>query len=96
MHVTLVHVWVAPEHLDDFITATKANYEASIKEPGNLRFDVLQSTDDPCYFILYEAYSTPDDAAAHKLTSHYQTWRDAVADWMAKPRSGVKYKRLFP
>ena len=94
MHVTTVHIHVKPDHVDDFIKASLANAEASSKEPGNCRFDLLQSADDPCRFILYEAYATPEDAAAHKLTPHYNTWRDTVADWMAEPRQGVQYKGL--
>jgi len=94
MHVTLVHVHVKPDHVDDFIKASLANAAASAKEPGNRRFDVLQSAEDPCRFILYEAYATPEDSAAHKETPHYKAWREAVADWMAEPRQGVTYKGL--
>ncbi len=94
MHVTLVHVHVKAEHVDDFITASLANSAASSKEPGNRRFDVLQSTDDPTRFVLYEAYASPEDAAAHKQTEHYMSWRETVADWMAEPRQGVQYKGL--
>ena len=94
MHVALVHVHVKADHMDDFIKASLANAEASVKEPGNRRFDVLQSADDPCRFILYEAYATPEDSAAHKETPHYKAWREAVADWMAEPRQGVTYKGL--
>lgn len=96
MQVTLVHVQVKPEHIDDFIAATQLNHEASIQEPGNCRFDVLQSPDRPDCFILYEAYVSADAAAAHKSTSHYLIWRDTVADWMAEPRQGVSYNGLFP
>jgi len=96
VHVTLVHVHVKPEHLEDFVEATRLNHEASVREPGNLRFDVLQSAEDPCRFVLYEAYASAEDAAAHKKTAHYARWRDAVADWMAEPRVGVPYKGLFP
>lgn len=96
MYVTLVHVQVKPDHIDDFIAATKLNHEASIQEAGNRRFDVLQSPDKPTEFILYEAYATAEYAAAHKETSHYLTWRDGVADWMAQPRQGVRYEGLFP
>ncbi len=96
MHVTLVHVHVKPECVDAFIEATRANHEASVREPGNRRFDVLQSADDPCRFVLYEAYVSAEDAAAHKQTAHYQTWRDTVADMMAKPRKGEPYHGLLP
>jgi len=96
MHVVLVNVHVKPENVEDFIKATLENAEASVKEPGNRRFDLLQSADDPCRFVIYEAYATPEDAAAHKNTAHYKKWRDAVADWMAEPRFGVQYKGLTP
>jgi (4S)-4-hydroxy-5-phosphonooxypentane-2,3-dione isomerase len=96
MHVTLVHVHVKPEHVDDFIAATKANHEASVQEPGNLRFDVLQSAREPERFVLYEAYATAEAAAAHKEAAHYLAWRDRVAEWMASPRQGVLHIGLFP
>lgn len=96
MHVTLVHVQVKPAHIADFIAATRANHEASVTEPGNRRFDVLQDPADPGHFILYEAYASPADAAAHKETAHYARWRDRVADMMAEPRRGLPMTGLFP
>src|SRR4030067_2656027 len=66
MHVTLVHVQVKPDHVQDFINAACANHIGSVKEAGNRRFDILQSADDPARFVLYEAYASPEDAAAHK------------------------------
>ena len=96
MHVTLVHVYVKPNCLQQFIEATLANHEASVQEPGNRRFDVLQDPEDTDHFILYEAYATAEDAAAHKQTPHYAVWRDTVADMMAMPRKGVPMSCLFP
>ncbi len=94
MYVTLVHVQVRPENVEEFIDATLSNAAESVREPGNVRFDVLQSAEDACRFVLYEAYETPDDAAAHKGTMHYQRWKEAVAEWMAEPRLGVVYRGL--
>lgn len=96
MQVTIVHVHVKPSHIDDFIEACRLNHEASIKEPGNRRFDVLQSDLNPEKFVLYEAYENAEEAAKHKETEHYQRWRDTVADWMAEPRLGKPFTGLFP
>ena len=96
MHTTLVHVRVKPEHIGDFIAATQRNHEASIQELGNRRFDILQSTENPSHFTLYEAYLSAEAAAAHKETAHYLSWRDSVAGWMAEPRQSVRYNGLFP
>jgi (4S)-4-hydroxy-5-phosphonooxypentane-2,3-dione isomerase len=96
MNVTLVHVRVRPERVEAFIDATRANHEASIREPGNLRFDVLRAADDPTRFVLYEAYVDAAAAAAHKDTPHYLEWRETVADWMAEPRRGEPFVGIFP
>lgn len=96
MVVTLVHVSVKPEHVEDFIKATQLNHENSIQEPENMRFDILQDKQNPAKFILYEAYATEAGAAAHKQTAHYLTWRDAVAPWMAEPRQGISYTAIAP
>lgn len=96
MHVTLVKILVKPAHIEDFIAATHLNHEASVLESGNRRFDVLQSSENPDQFILYEAYASAEAAATHKETAHYLAWRDTVAEWMAQPRQGIRYDGLFP
>jgi autoinducer 2-degrading protein len=96
MLVTCVTIYVKPEHVADFIEASIANHEGSIKEPGNMRFDVLQCTGDPTRFLLYEAYESEEAAAAHKQTEHYLKWRDTVAAWMAKPREGIPHRVVRP
>lgn len=96
MIVTIVTVNVKPEKVNDFIAASTRNHKSSIQEPGNLRFDFLRSEDDPNRFVLYEAYQSREAAAAHKKTRHYLEWKDTVADWMAKSRTGDPYIVLEP
>jgi autoinducer 2-degrading protein len=96
MFVGCVTVFVLKEKIADFVEATRKNHEGSVKEPGNLRFDVLQSTVDPTRFLLYEAYESEEAAAAHKKTPHYLAWKSAVDPLMAKPREGVPHRVVFP
>ncbi|MFH1724398.1 MAG: antibiotic biosynthesis monooxygenase [Elusimicrobiota bacterium] len=96
MIVTTVTVYVKPEQVDGFIQASVENHEGAVKEPGNMRFDVLQCSADPAKFPLYEAYESEKAAAAHKNTAHYLKWKETVADWMAKPREGVPHKVIRP
>ena len=96
MYVTIVHVYVKSDFIKDFINASRLNHEASIRENGNRRFDVLQQEDDAGKFILYEAYDSQEAARRHKETEHYRIWRDTVADWMEKPRQGIVHNGLFP
>lgn len=96
MIATTVIVKVKPDRVDDFIQACIANHEASIQEPGNMRFDILQHEEDSSSFILYEAYASKEYAAAHKDTVHYKAWRSEVASMMAEPRQGIPYKAIRP
>jgi len=96
MQVTVVSVRVKPGHERDFIEATRRNHEASIRENGNRRFDVLQLESDSTCFVLYEAYASETDARAHKNTDHYARWRAEVEPWMAAPREATRYRGLFP
>jgi len=91
-----VHVHVKPEDIEAFKAATRINARLSLLEPGVLGFDVLQHTENPAKFVLVEIYRDPAAAAAHKETTHYPVWRDAVAPMMAEPRSSVKYQRVAP
>ncbi len=60
MIVTCVYVHVKPEAVNDFIEASVMNHKGSVKEPGNLRFDFVQQADDPCRFMLYEAFESEE------------------------------------
>jgi quinol monooxygenase YgiN len=91
MLVVMVHVEVKPDSLEGFREATVRNAEASRLEPGVVRFDVLQSEDNPQQFLLTEVYRDEEAAGAHKCTAHYLTWRDAVAEMMVVPRHSRKY-----
>ena len=96
MIVTFVHVWVKEEYLEDFIKASVENHKHSVKEPGNLRFDILRDANDSTKFIFYEAYESESAALDHKNTPHYHKWKETVADWMAKPREGKKHIIICP
>jgi len=96
MIVVHVHVRVKPLFIEAFREATVENAQASVQEPGVARFDVIQQVDDPSRFVLVEVYRNEQAVLDHKGTSHYQKWRDTVAEMMAEPRSSVKYANVFP
>ena len=96
MLVVHVHARVWPERVADFLAATLANAQASLAEPGVVRFDVIQDEADPAHVVLVEVYRGDDAAAAHKQTPHYAAWRDAVAEMMAEPRASTRFSAAFP
>ncbi|MDR3234676.1 MAG: antibiotic biosynthesis monooxygenase [Planctomycetaceae bacterium] len=95
MFIYVVNVSVKAEFAEKFKAESLKNAQNTVKEPNNIRFDVLQSPDDPSKFVLYEVYQ---DAAAldeHKQTSHYARWKAAVDPWMAEPRKAAKLEEVF-
>ena len=96
MLVVHVHARIRPERVEDFLAATLVNAQASLAEPGVLRFDVIQDQADPAHVVLTEVYRDGDAPAAHKLTPHYAAWRDSVAEMMAAPRDSTRYSVVFP
>lgn len=96
MIVTCVYVHVKPGLSEKFIKLTVDNCRESVKEPGNLRFDLIKQADSVNHFMVYEAYESEEAAAAHKSTNHYLKWREAVQDMMEEPRKGVRYNIVEP
>ena len=99
MYVVSVTVFVKSEFVEPFIEATFDNATNTRKEPGNVRFDVLQSEEDPTRFLLYEAYREKEGHAAHqrteRSTSNHQAVSAAEQQRQAKspPRSPSRYAR---
>ena len=96
MHILKVRIHVKADSIEAFKAACRANAEASRREPGVARFDVLQQQDDPTRFQLIEVYHSPADHAAHRETAHYAVWRDTVDGMMASPRTALKFTNVSP
>lgn len=96
MIVYCVSVSVKHGCVDNFIKETNINREETLKEKGNLRFDILQSENEPGRFMLYEVYRSEEAVRAHKETYHYKNWRKKVAPWMACDRQGEKFLAIYP
>jgi autoinducer 2-degrading protein len=96
MLVVHVHVRIEPDDVEAFLAETRRNAAASLLEPGVRRFDVLQESHDRMHVVLNEVYVDQSAADAHKQTSHYARWRDAVAGMMAEPRTSTRFAAVFP
>ena len=71
MFVQFVHIKVKPGRVEDFLEVFRINYEGTIREPGNFRFDVLQDPKDPTNFLVYEVFGrkTRSLNTARRLTT---------------------------
>ena len=96
MIAVVVQLHVKAESLDQFIAETKENARNSRKEPGVVRFDVIQQVDDPSRFVLFELYRDEQAIEAHRGTAHYAKWRDAVPAFLATERTRQIYQAIEP
>ena len=90
-----VEVYVKPGHEEDFIKASEENHKGTLKEPGNIRWDLGRSKDSKSLFFIYEVYKDDVSVVAHKETDHYLKWRETVEPWMAKKRFGRMFTPVF-
>ncbi|MDU6433861.1 MAG: (4S)-4-hydroxy-5-phosphonooxypentane-2,3-dione isomerase [Pantoea sp.] len=96
MEVTLVEINVKADKVDEFLNVFRENHLGAIKEPGNLRFDVLQDKQEPTRFYIYEAYADSDAVAAHKKMPHYLKCVEALEEIMTGPRKKTSFKGIYP
>ena len=97
MHVLMVTIQVKPEHREAFLEATLSDAKGSNEdEPGCLRFDVLQDTEDPNRVHLYEVYRDEAALEAHRQAPHYTKWRATVQEWFAEPPVRHICRKVYP
>ena len=96
MIVRVIDIHVREDRLEDFRKATLANREGSMREPGVLRFDLLQVDGESGRFLLYEVYRDEQATQDHKQTEHYRTWRAVVEPMMARPRGSTSCTPVAP
>jgi autoinducer 2-degrading protein len=83
MEIILVEVNVKPERRDEFLSLIQYDAEHSEgDEPGCLRFDVLQDTEDSNKFFYYEVYRDEAARMAHRETPHFKKYAEESADML--------------
>ncbi|MDF7659403.1 (4S)-4-hydroxy-5-phosphonooxypentane-2,3-dione isomerase [Erwiniaceae bacterium L1_54_6] len=96
MEVTLVEINVKADSIDEFLQVFRENHLGAVQEPGNLRFDVLQDSNVPTRFFIYEAYADEAAVLAHKKTPHYLACVEALEALMTEPRKKTVFKGIYP
>ena len=76
MFIVLVKVQVRPELLGEFTTAILENATLSMqRDPGCVRFDVLQQEDDPTRWFFYEVYEREQAWVDHRASPHFRAFQ---------------------
>jgi (4S)-4-hydroxy-5-phosphonooxypentane-2,3-dione isomerase len=87
MYVQFVTINVKPGFAAEFEEAFRINYEGTRKEPGNHRFDVLRSPDNPLVYTIYEVFSSEAAFLAHRATPHYAECVRRIDPIIVAPRA---------
>ena len=97
MIVLHVSVQVKPEHVKEFLEVVRYDAEHSEKdEPGCLRFDLIQDSDDPNRFYFYEVYRDEAALEAPRQTPHFKFYFEKVQPWLTAPPERRFGKNLIP
>jgi (4S)-4-hydroxy-5-phosphonooxypentane-2,3-dione isomerase len=72
MIITSIIFTFAPEDADKAEPMLRELRDASINEPGVVRFEVGRSQEKPNVFALWEVYRDKDAVASHRSTEHFQ------------------------
>jgi quinol monooxygenase YgiN len=88
---SVTHVDVVPPRKDDAVVALKQLAEDSRKDPGHVRFDVVQQTNRPNHFTVVEIWKDRAAFDAHAMAPATKRFREQLA-----PMSGSLYdERLY-
>ena len=79
------YVEVAPAMKDATATLLRQLAEASRKDPGAMRFEVLQRTAPTNQFMILEIWKDQQALDAHGATAHAKQFRDKIAPMLIAP-----------
>ena len=91
MYIVVVHSRIQAEHVERFREVTIQNAEASRREEGCVRFDVIQQVDDPSRFTFIEMFESEEAGAIHRETGHFKKWLEEAVPLMVEPRTRFIY-----
>jgi quinol monooxygenase YgiN len=87
----VTHVDVIPPRKEDGLAAVKQLGDDSRKEPGNVRFEVVQQTNRANHFTVVEIWKDAKTVDAHSMTETTRQFRDKLG-----PMSGALYdERMY-
>jgi len=85
--ISAVDLEIVPEHLTKFLEALKENGAATIKEPGCIRYDIVQSATNSNQILIYEVYADEAAVAFHRGTPHFKKYQEVTKDMVSKRQS---------
>jgi quinol monooxygenase YgiN len=81
----VTYVEAAPADASQVMTLLKNQRDASRKDAGNIRFEVLQRTGQPNHFMILEAWTDGSARNAHAQAAHTVAFRKALQPHLYSP-----------
>jgi quinol monooxygenase YgiN len=75
----VTHVDVIPPQKDNAIVALKALGDANRGAAGNVRFEIVQQTNRPNHFTVFEVWRSREAFDANGMSAHQRDFRDKLA-----------------
>jgi quinol monooxygenase YgiN len=75
----VTHVDVIPPQKDNALVALKALGDANRAASGNVRFEIVQQTNRPNHFTVFEVWRSRDAFDANAASTHQREFRDKLA-----------------
>jgi quinol monooxygenase YgiN len=85
------HIDVTGDRKDDAVALLRSMHDDTVKERGNLRFDVFQQKNRPNHFTVVEAWTDWETQSKHEAASHTRAFRQKLL-----PMEGALYdERIY-
>jgi quinol monooxygenase YgiN len=75
----VTHVDVIPPQKDNALVALKALGEANRAAAGNARFEIVQQTNRPNHFTVFEVWRSREAFDANSMSAHQREFRDKLS-----------------
>lgn len=96
MKVTLVHIYIKKECIDQFLAELEILHNLSLQEEGVIAYDIIQDELDKGKFVIIETYTNDEAEELHRNAEHTSAWRKKAAPWLAYARVHIKHQVIFP
>lgn len=92
--LTIVKLSALPDNTDAVLGILRALAEASSRERGCTRFEVLQPVTDPTQYLTIERWDSEADANAHMASAHVREALERLTPLIAGPPQEVRYRSV--
>jgi len=94
MYTVILFTKVLPQHVDDYIQNMRVCATATDKEPGCVRYEVMQDLEDPTVMCLFQVFADEAAYQSHQDAEHHRVWIELSGPWRdpnARRRNEMRY-----